>query len=397
MTAIADRVSLAYVEESTFGVTPSGPPTLQDLRFVSENFHEEQDSQESAEIRDDRQTADVPRTAVRALGSVNHELTYGTYDDFLVGALAATGADASAAWSTVVTVGPISTISSTAGTDSYTLSDSGSGFGSLLAKQWVKIEGFTGVDAVMNGYAKIVTASPSAIVVSGNGDGTTATAGDTITITMGAQIVNGGTDRSWSIEREYTDLSNTFAVYTGMTVDTANLQIQARAIVTGNFGFVGTGESDNTATVGDGSNDAGNVNGVMTGSEDVIQVVENGEVISANQLTLDISNNIRQRAILGLLTPESLGLGKFGLTGTAQMYFATSDIMQAYLDNTDRSLAAVIEDDDGQAYVFEMPRIKYTTGERVAGGVNTDIIANMNWTAYRHGVEGITMRIARFA
>jgi hypothetical protein len=71
--------------------------------------------------------------------------------------------------------------------------------------------------------------------------------------------------------------------------------------------------------------------------------------------------------------------------------------MNKYLNNTYSSLAVVFSDASNNTYIFDIPRIKYTSGTRVAGGINTDIIATLNWNAVMDPTELITMRITRFA
>ena len=46
--------------------------------------------------------------------------------------------------------------------------------------------------------------------------------------------------------------------------------------------------------------------------------------------------------------------------------------------------------------MYDMPKVKYSSGQRVAGGQNSDIIADMEFTAVRCPSENITLRIAKF-
>lgn len=85
--AQSDRVGLAYVEESSFGVFPSGPPTLKDLRITGETLGQDTQTTESQEIRPDRMTVETARTNISAAGDINFELSYGSFDDLLEGAL----------------------------------------------------------------------------------------------------------------------------------------------------------------------------------------------------------------------------------------------------------------------------------------------------------------------
>src|SRR5574343_666162 len=93
------RKSLSYKRETTWG-TPAGASGAKDLRRVQGAFNLKKEAYESAEIRTDYQTA-VSRHGVRSVdGSLNGELSAGSYltDGFKVGEVVQlTGASLNAA------------------------------------------------------------------------------------------------------------------------------------------------------------------------------------------------------------------------------------------------------------------------------------------------------------
>jgi hypothetical protein len=68
------------------------------------------------------------------------------------------------------------------------------------------------------------------------------------------------------------------------------------------------------------------------------------------------------------------------------------------LNNQNTSLAKVLQDGSAspKSYVVEWPRIRFTDGERVAGGINQDVIARLDFEAFMHETELVTMRIVRW-
>lgn len=84
--ADSNRAALAYVEESTWGTTPSS--ALQTLRITGESLGNQESSTESAEVLSDRQLRDVIRTGEFSQGDINGELSAGTLDTLLEGVLA---------------------------------------------------------------------------------------------------------------------------------------------------------------------------------------------------------------------------------------------------------------------------------------------------------------------
>lgn len=380
----ADRTSLAYVKETTYGVTPSA--ALTEIRHTGESLHQATAMEASSEIRDDRQHADVVRTNANAEGDVNMELSYGVYDDWLQYALQ------SAAWSTLVTSGAQTDIA--AADSPNQLTSTTTDLSVFLANQWVKISGFT--TSGNNGYGKVVSSTATTLVLTGI-DLADEVAGDSVTVVMGEQIVNGTAYASMSMERHYEDLTTTFANYLGMTINTLALSIVAEQIITGTFGLMGKNENSAAATIGTGGNNAAPTNDVMAAVDDIFAIFEAQVSHASTEFTFSLSNNIRNRAIIGTLGPTSQGSGSIDLSGTLKAYFATAAIMNKYLADTATSLAIVAQDSAGKSYLIDLPNVRFNDGKRVAGGINTDIIADMAWMAKRDPTEGITIRIVRWA
>ena len=383
----ANRVGLAYVVESTFGDTPSGPPTLQDLRFVSESLAQITGTVSSNEIRSDRQVTDLIRTGLSAGGDINFELSYGAYDEFLEAALL------SAVWTADVNFTPATTVDAASGDNSF--NDSASGF-SFTANEWIFVSGF--VDPANNGWFKLTSATTAKLVVTG-GTLVTEAVGPTIDIDQAEKIKAGTTFRSFVIERVYADLSSEFSVFNGMAIDTFSLAIASDQIITGSFGFIGKAavSPSPSATAGTGSNTAAGTNSVMNGIDDVSVVLEGQSSYPITAFSMSLNNNLRARLQVATLGAISIGVGTIDLTGSIQAYFDSPAVMDKYLANTASSLAIGFLDSAGNRYVIDMPQVKFTSGQRVAGGINTDVIADLNFTAYRHAASDTTLSIHRLA
>lgn len=82
----SNLVQLAYVEETTWGVTPN-TPAMKLLRYTGESIAYEIQSTQSAEIVTDRQVTDLILTGAKASGGYNFELSYKEHDDFIGSAL----------------------------------------------------------------------------------------------------------------------------------------------------------------------------------------------------------------------------------------------------------------------------------------------------------------------
>jgi len=84
----ANRSTIAYIAESTWGTTP-GSPSFKKMRITGESLMHEKTTVLSEEIRDDRQNSDLVQVAAQASGSVDFELSYLAFQPFLAAALCA--------------------------------------------------------------------------------------------------------------------------------------------------------------------------------------------------------------------------------------------------------------------------------------------------------------------
>lgn len=409
--ADTNRVSIAYSEEATFGTQAAGlaQNKWSYMRITGESLSMDPTYKKSDELRSDRQVADMLRTSIKNGGSVNWELSHS-------GRLAAAGAGVldgfpddhfryalqSAGWSTPVAVGPIATIAAVNATANVSrFTDSANGFGSLAVGQWIKTTGFTAANN--NGYFKITVKAVGQIDCVGPTNTTTEAAAAGRKIQMGGQIVNGVTAVSTCMERNHTDVTM-ISQFFGDHVDQMSMRIPSEDIITGTFTFAGKSQT-NTATSLTAANGitAAQGNEVLETVDHIPYFMEGTQfdstsVGAAIEVTFQTNNNVRPRPQLGSLGPISMGFGRFEATGTLRQYFLGASLIDKFLANTNSGLAMIIRDStNAMAYVIEFPRVRYTMGKQNAGGGNQDVIADLNWEAFRHPTEGITMRITRFA
>jgi len=388
----ADRMGLAYQEETTYGTLPASP-TLIDLRLTSESIAQVTGTVNSAEIRSDRQIVDHIRTTINVAGDINIELSYSAFDDFLEAGLL------SADWSNsgsdiVVTATTIAAVNST-----NSLDDSASGLAGFTANRWIKVTGFTGSGTNANGFLRITSVAAGSLVVTGK-TLVEDTEGESVTITQGPAIINGTEQRSFFMQKAYTDLTNQYARYSGMMVDSLTIVVPSDNIVTGTFGFLGQLETSNESADFDAVKATAPANEVMAGIEDITAIMEPNSAnagFASTQFSFTLNNNLRHRLQIGTLGPVSVGSGTVDVTGVLQAYFLNATIIDKHLNFTDSSLAIQFADSTGKGYVIDFPRVNYDTANRVAGGQNTDILADLTFSAFRNSTQSETIVIQRFS
>ncbi len=385
----ANRAKFSYVKESTWGQTPA--TALKDFRLTSDSLSQATDTTQSAEIRSDRQVADIIRTAFRAQGGVNWELSYGAPDDLLEGWFMNI-------WSTALAIS--GTLSASATGNKFT-SDTGVGGPSLAAVQvgqWIKTAGF--VNSANNGYFKVTAKNTGGTVheltvVGGTLVTETGSGDETI---KGSVLFPGTTFTSFSIEKAFEDVAK-FDSFVGMVVAQFGLEVRAGAIVTGSFGFLGQkGAASQTATIGTGPNVAAPTNPVMNAIDHVAELYEANTpvTIDVSSFTLQGDNNLRARAAIRNAAPIGIGLGLMSVTGTLEAYFEDRALLDKYRAFTETSLALRFVDSAGNAYVLDVEGVKLTGGEVLIPGQSQDVMAAFTFGAKVGGTSGKQISINRF-
>ena len=292
-------------------------------------------------------------------------------------------------WTASVTI-TAATIAATASDDSF--NDSGVGFGLYVVGSWIYVSGFA--TAANNGWFKVASATTGKITVANGSAITDEAESQTVTILQVPEMVNGVQLDTFNLEKTYTDLTNILNLYNGMAVNNFNLDIPVDGIITGAFEFLGINETSETSSGAAGYEDPTTTIPMATVNDFDNLFEGNADQVMIN-FGINITNNLRQRMEAGTLGSASMGAGSLEISGTLQVYFATHALMDKYLDHTESSLAIALKDAAGNGYVIDLPSVRFTNGQRVAGGKDDDVIADMEWSAFMNATEGKTIRIGR--
>lgn len=367
----SSRTELYLVKETTWGEVPSGPPTLQTMRVTGESLTQTQDTIESQEIRADRQSPGVFRVDRAASGDVNFELSYGAgIDDLLEGTLQTT-------WAADVSNTGIS-LTVTASTQ--TMAGTGLAAG-LNVGDWFELNGSSSND----GYYRIATKASDDSITVEQATAELTDEGPTGSCELAHDGIakNGTTFASYVIEKKFDDITE-FLAYRGMAPTTLNLNHVPGALITGSFSFLGKDCVPAGATVGDGSPTAAPTNEVMTGVADVYQIREGGSLstLDVTNLSFTFENNLRSLNAIANLGAVALGSGRISLTGTLEAYFADRTDYEKFTNFTESGLSWVDQDAAGNAYIWTIPKLRYTEATVVAGAIDQDVMLSMGFTAY---------------
>jgi len=383
----SSRVQMAYANEVTWGVIPAVAFTS--LRFTGEGLNFNIANIVSNEIRSDRQITDLVQVDAEASGPLNFEMSYGTYDDFLLGALF------DSAWSTAVAVSETDITAANAD-NSYNTTAGDFVTDGVVPGMWLLAAGFS--NAANNGFFRVVSVTTTKIVAAGL-TLVDETAG-TRTFDNSGMIRNGVTENSFVMEKFFSDKTQ-YHTFAGCLVSTLTLNLIVGEFLTGSMEFLGKDMVRDTATAGSGAYGAASTTPVMNAVANVQSILEGGTELVApyalRQVTCTINNNLRGLKAIGVLGNFDIGIGRSLINGTMQMYFEDGAMVDKFINSTETKLEFVVQDTAGNAYVVSFPRIKITTQEVVAGGIDQDVLLDMEWQAIRDATNDYTVQIDRFA
>lgn len=390
----SNQVALRFDPETAFGIIDSGPPKFQDMLFTNESLKGDTSTARSQQINSDRMVADIVRTDVSVTGDIAFELagatlsTTGNLEQFILAALQAPAtafaADISEAGITLTTSAG-NTLTRSAGDWTGPLS--------LVDFDWIYVTGFT--NAVNNGFFRIIdvlsttvlTLDTTELVAEGPVGSCTAEKGD--------DHKNAATFKSYSIEKEFTDIATTFQNYRGCVIDQMTCNTNVRNIVEGSFTILGAQAAAATATVGDGSPTAA-PNHTVANAIDHASIQVGTTVAKATQFSFTLGNAHRMLPVIGTLGADSATAGSFTSTGRFQKYLAGGQAqITQYLAFTTTNLAIRFNfggvNDGGM--VFHFPSVKFTSGQAVTPGLDDDVIADLEFEAFKDPLENCMCRI----
>jgi hypothetical protein len=189
------------------------------------------------------------------------------------------------------------------------------------------------------------------------------------------------TSRSFTIERHHEDI-NKYIRSTGCSFNSMSLSVAPNSMVTGSFSVIGkdlttagtaiTGATYPAATTTDPFDS-------FTGA-----ITEGGSSIAVvTALELNIDNGMEAQYVVGDSTTLQPPLAKSTVTGSITAYFENTTLIDKFINETSSAITFTLTDAAGNDYVFNMPNVKYNSGNPEVGGagaitVTLDFIALFN-------------------
>jgi hypothetical protein len=390
----SNRTQVAYKLEgasypASWGVFPvAGNGNL--VRITGETLDYTQGTEQSKELRSDRQVTDTITVSASSQGGFNFEMSYREFDWILEGIAQSTYTE----YGTSGVSAAIATLTLASGTITAGAAPTGNdAFTTLQKGQWISVIPAAGASQTVKDYfygrAFRVdgTTAPTSTVITLDAATpiNTSIAGVSLSgaSISSSRLVNGNTMKSYSIEAGHLDVGQ-YRQYTGMIASKLDLKIGVGSIITGTVDFMGKGMTLAQAT-GMGTVVASKGYSPANAVRGVFDIIEGGSSITATtyikSADITIDNSLRGQDAVGVLGNAGVAAGTIKASGKLEVYFADQTMYNKFLNNTETSLAIPVQDNAGNGYVFAFPRMKYTAAKVNAGGLDQDNMLSLDFDA----------------
>lgn len=356
--AVGTLKQVAYKVETTFGTLPAAA-SAQLLRRVTSTVDLTKETYASNELRTDFQVADYRHGVRSVAGSLQGELSPGTYKDLFSYALKRDFAAVTATTGASLTIagsGPTYTVTRAAGswlTDGYK--------NGMVVR--LSVGTLNAANINKNLLIVDVTSATVLTVIPLNGVALVAEgpiASCTVTATGKSTFIptTGHTDKSFSIEHWFADVAQSER-YSGCKIDKVSLQLPPTGIATVGFDYIGqniaTGTSQyfTSPTAVTTAAPLAAVNGVLR--------MAGNTLASVTGLSIEVDPAYTGEAVVGSNIKPALFAGMVNVTGQMTVFFEDATLRDAFINESEVELIAAFTTDNTATADFisiNIPRIK---------------------------------------
>ncbi|MGL5077740.1 MAG: phage tail tube protein [Waterburya sp.] len=366
---------VALAKETTWGVAaPAGASRL--LRRVTANFNLSKETYESAEIRQSYQTFDSRHGTRSATGSLNGELSAGSYFDLTEALVARDFAVVAPVTGLTITIAASgSDYSLTRSAGSWLTSGISPGMVTRLTSGAFAAPNLNKNLLVMTATATVLTVK----VLNGSAltpEGPIATAALSVVGKTTFTPLTGHTDQSFTVEERYVDI-NQYERFVGLKVNNMSVSIPSNGLTTVDFSMVGKDMDRAVGTPYFTAPSAQGATGIFSGANGAVLL--NGQAIALiTSADFAIERATENAAVVGSNSLADVFTGKIKASGNLSIYFQDGVARDIFNNETEVSLVFALTENNlanSNVITFTFPRVKLNGFEK-ADGENGVIVSS---------------------
>jgi hypothetical protein len=385
--AIASGIAkqVRYKAESAYNTAP-GASGAQSLRRVESSINVDKDTYASAELRTDYQISDFRHGTRRTSGSIKGELSPLTYADFMAAALRkdfVAGVSAASLSLTIAGAGPYTVTRATGSwlTDGFKAGDvvritAGSVNASNLNKNLYVV-------SLTATILTVVVPNASAMVA----EGPIASCTCSVTGKKTYTPTTGHTDKSFAIEHWFSDIAQS-ELYLGCKASALDIQLPPTGLATIGVDVMGSGSVTTGTSAYYTSPTAPTTTGIAAAVNGLLYIGATA-VATCTGLSLRVDGGYSGDPVVGSNFMPGIFPGRVNVTGQFTAYFENATFRDAFLNETELALSALLTSDNAAAanfLAFNLPRIKLGSASRSDG--EKGLILTANFQALYNGSGG---------
>ena len=191
-------------------------------------------------------------------------------------------------------------------------------------------------------------------------------------------LIAGTTRRSFTVERHHQDIGK-FLRSTGCQFNYMSLSVAPNSMVTGAFGVIGAGFATAASALTNATYSAETTTAPFDSFTGSITEA-GGAIATVTALELAIDNGMEALYVVGSADTLLPSIGKSSITGSVTAYFENTALIDKFINETTSSIIFTLTDAAGNDYIFELPKVKYNSGNPEVSGpgavtVTLDFIA----------------------
>jgi hypothetical protein len=385
--AIASGIAkqVRYKAESAYNTAP-GASGAQSLRRVESSINVDKDTYASAELRTDYQISDFRHGTRRTSGSIKGELSPLTYADFMAAALRkdfVAGVSAASLSLTIAGAGPYTVTRATGSwlTDGFKAGDvvritAGSVNASNLNKNLYVV-------SLTATILTVVVPNASAMVA----EGPIASCTCSVTGKKTYTPTTGHTDKSFAIEHWFSDIAQS-ELYLGCKASALDIQLPPTGLATIGVDVMGSGSVTTGTSAYYTSPTSPTTTGIAAAVNGLLYIGATA-VATCTGLSLRVDGGYSGDPVVGSNFMPGIFPGRVNVTGQFTAYFENATFRDAFLNETELALSALLTSDNAAAanfLAFNLPRIKLGSAGRSDG--EKGLILTANFQALYNGSGG---------
>lgn len=348
---------VSYAKEQDWSIPPDGAtPTAKELRRVTASFNLTKDTYESNEIRRDFQVADM-RHGIRGVdGSLNGELSPGSYSDFM-------GSTLSRDFTPVAPAVTLSAATLTVAAGTKTVAIVNSAPVALTAGDVVKVTSATeaGNENAVLLIAAVDGASVTAVVLT-DADFVSET-GSAAVLTPQGKVTfapeTNHTDDSYTIEEFYSDIGQS-EVNVGVKVGSMAVSLPTTGLVTVDFSFMGRNVLPAQPTQYFTAAAPAGTEGIFAAVSGAI-VVDNQVIGLITSMDFTVDRGLEAANVVGTDLNAAVFQGRIRANGNMSVYFQDNQFRDYFDKEAEISIVVALKTsgaEDLEAMTFLFPRVK---------------------------------------